>query len=351
MSGERTGTRGRTVLVNQVGEEMAEGTIVIETIQSEVLRNNPLGDPFVRKVPIYLPPGYAAGGRYPTVYVLTGFTGRGTMLMNDAPWEENIAQRMDRLIGQGRVREMILVMPDCFTRIGGSQYLNSTAVGRYEDHVIQELVPFIDARYRTLADRDHRAVVGKSSGGYGSVMFGMRHPEVFGLMASHSGDMYFELCYKQDLFTALRGLNTYGGLDKFWDEFPGMHPKSGDFHPTLNAMAMAACYSPNPKAPHGFDLPMDLETGELRRDVWARWLEWDPVELIDKHLEALRSLRLIYLDAGRKDEFNLQYGARIFCRRLKARGIPYVHEEFNDGHMNIQYRYDVSFKAISDAMP
>lgn len=330
---------------------MPEGTVVIEAVSSDVLRNNPLGDPFVRRVPVYLPPGYdTSGERYPVVYALTGFTGRGTMLLNDSAWDENIAQRMDRLISQDQVRPMILVMPDCLTRIGGSQYLNSSAVGRYEDHVIQELVPLVDRKYRTLADRDHRAVVGKSSGGYGSVILSMRHPDVFGLMASHSGDMYFEYCYKPDMIRALRALKKFGGLDKFWNEFPSIHPKDSDFFALLNALAMSACYSPNPAAPHGFDLPFDLETGELREEIWARWLEWDPVYLVDKHLDALRSLRLIYLDAGLRDEFNLQFGARIFCQRLRERGIKYVHEEFDDGHMNVQYRYDNSLQAISGAM-
>ena len=330
---------------------MSEGTVVIETITSNVLRGNPLGDPFVRRVPVYLPPGYESGStRYPSVYVLTGFTGRGTMLLNDAAWDENIAERMDRLIAQGTVRPMILIMPDCFTRIGGSQYLNSSAVGQYEDHVVKELVPFFDNKYRTIADRDHRAVVGKSSGGYGSVILAMRHPDVFGLMASHSGDMYFELCYKPDIVSALKALPKLGGLDKFWDNIPTIRPRDKNFRDAINIVAMAACYSPNPNAPHGFDLPFDLETGELRADVWARWLEWDPVYLVDKYADALRSLRLIYLDAGLRDEFNLQYGARIFCKRLKQRGISYVYEEFDDGHMSIGYRYDQSFRAISEAI-
>ncbi len=330
---------------------MAQGTVVFETVTSDALRDNPLGDPFVRRVPVYLPPGYESGSmRYPTTYVLTGFTGRGTMLLNDAAWDENIAERMDRLIAEGKVRPMILVMPDCFTRIGGSQYINSPAVGRYEDHVVQELVPLVDRKYRTMAGRDHRAVVGKSSGGYGSVILAMRHPDVFGLMASHSGDMYFELCYKPDMLGALKALPKLGGLDKFWNSVSTIRPRDRNFHDAINIIAMAACYSPNPNAPHGFDLPFDQETGELREDVWKRWLEWDPAYLVDKHLDALRSLRLIYLDAGLRDEYNLQYGARIFCSRLKERGIPYVHQEFDDGHMNIPYRYDNSFAAISQAI-
>jgi enterochelin esterase family protein len=330
---------------------MSQGTVIIETIASEVLRGNPLGDPFVRRVPVYLPPDYDASNKhYPVVFVLTGFTGRGTMLLNDAAWEETLPQRMDRLITEGKVQPMILVMPDCFTRIGGSQYINSSAVGRYEDHLVQELVAYVDQNYRTTADRNSRAVVGKSSGGYGSLILAMRHPETFGIMASHSGDTYFELCYKPDFPAALNGLTKYGGLDKFWHGIPTIRPRGKEFNALLNTIAMAACYSPNPHAPYGFDLPFDIETGELREDVWARWLEWDPVKLVDKHLDALKSLRLIYLDAGLRDEFNLQYGARIFVKRLKERGINFVHEEFDDGHFNIQYRYDVSLKAISSAI-
>ncbi len=330
---------------------MSEGTVMIETIASEVLRGNPLGDPFVRRVPIYLPPDYHAGDtRYPVVFVLTGFTGRGVMLLNDAAWDETLPQRMDRLIASGVVRPMILVMPDCFTRIGGSQYLNSSAVGRYEDHVVKELVAYVDANYRTLPERNARAVVGKSSGGYGALMLAMRHPDVFGLLASHSGDTYFEYCYKSSLVRAVRALKKFGGVEKFWNDLPTIRPKDSDFHAAIDAVAMAACYSPNPAAPLGFDLPFDLETGELNEQVWARWLRSDPVNLVDQYAAPLRSLKLVYLDAGLRDEFNLQYGARIFCKRLQNHGIPFIHEEFDDGHFNIQYRYDVSLKAISDAM-
>lgn len=330
---------------------MSSGTVIIETIASTVLRGNPLGDPFVRRVPIYLPPDYHEDAvRYPVVFVLTGFTGRGTMLLNDAAWEETLPQRMDRLIAEKSVRPMILVMPDCFTRLGGSQYLNSSAVGRYEDHVTQELVAYVDQNFRTQADRAQRAVVGKSSGGYGAMILALRHPDVFGLLASHSGDLYFEYCYKPDVLGAIGALKKFGGLEKFLSELPTIHPRGKEFNALINIVAMAACYSPNPDSPQGFDLPFDAATGELREDVWQRWLAWDPVMLVDQHLAALKSLRLIYLDAGLRDEFNLQYGARILASRLKARDIPFIHEEFDDGHFNIQYRYDHSLKAISSAI-
>ena len=116
--------------------------IIFETITSDALRANPLGDPYQRRVPVYLPPGYNQNkAHYPVVYLLSGFTGRGAMMLNDSPFNETIQERMDRLIAAGQVQPMILVLPDCITRYGGSQYLNSSATGRYEDHLIDELVP------------------------------------------------------------------------------------------------------------------------------------------------------------------------------------------------------------------
>jgi len=331
----------------------ATSRIQIESFHSRALEGNPLGDPVVRRVPVYLPPGYEQGDtRYPTVYLLAGFTGRGTMMLNDSLWEETIQQRMDRLIAAGKVRPMLLVLPDASTRYGGSQYLNSSATGRYEDHIL-ELVDYIDRRYRTLPDRNYRAVAGKSSGGYGATMLAMRHPDVFGLVADHSGDKYFELCYKPDFPRFLRYYARAG--EDGWRQMlanPGaVRPKDGDFFAALNVSAMAACYSPNPDSPLGFDLPFDPYTGELRPEVWARWEALDPVNLVHQHADALRSLRLLFFDCGTRDEYNLQYGARIFAERLCALEIPFIHQEFDDGHRNISYRYDVSLALISEHLP
>src|SRR4030095_3264599 len=172
------------------------GSVVHLRHESEVLRNNPLGDPHVRDLFVYLPPGYEqSGDKYPTVYCLTGFTGRGKMLLNDNAFAPNLAERMDKLIAAGTINPMIAVMPDCFTYYGGSQYINSTATGRYEDYLTDEIVPFVDDNFRTIADRGSRAVMGKSSGGYGSLIMGLRHADLFGLICSTSGDAYFELGY------------------------------------------------------------------------------------------------------------------------------------------------------------
>lgn len=334
----------------------SDSKIIIETHSSQLLRHNPLGDPPTRRVPVYLPPGYDAGDtRYPVVYLLTGFTGRGTILLNDSAFDETIQERLDRLILAGQVQPLIVVMPDCFTRYGGSQYLNSSATGCYEDYLIEELVPFIDRRYRTRAEAGYRAIAGKSSGGYGALVQAMRHPDIFSVLACHSGDMYFDYCYKPDFVKFLNAtgrlsLQTPEALQQFLADFsPKMHPKPANFFDVLHIAAMSACYSPNPAAPCGFDLPFDPGTGELRPDVWQRWLAHDPITMLqdEKHVAALRQMKLIYLDCGNRDEYALHYGARIFCQRLAQLNIPHVYEEFDGGHRDIQFRYDESLKAIS----
>jgi S-formylglutathione hydrolase FrmB len=329
------------------------GRVVVERFHSAVLAGNAAGDPAARRIPIYLPPSYDDGGgrRYPVLYVLTGFTGRGRMLLNDNPWSEPLDDRMDRLIGGGACGEMILVMPDCFTRYGGSQYLNSSATGRYEDHLVGELVPWVDQRYRTLAGRDHRGVCGKSSGGYGALEQGMRHPEVFAAVACHSGDMLFDYCYRGDVPKFCTTVQQAGGVAAWLAAFEAKRQKKQEDFVALNILGMAAAYSPDPATPpFGIALPCDLETGAFRDDVWRRWLEHDPLTELERHGDALRSLRLLYLDCGTKDDFHLHHGARAFTRRLGELGIGHEYQEFDDGHTNVSYRYDVSLPRLARAL-
>jgi hypothetical protein len=328
------------------------GSVRSVPIASKVLEGNPLGDPSVRNVYVYLPPEYVdATRRFPVVYCLTGFTGTGIMYMNIEAWTPSLPERLESLRSQELAQPMILVMPDCFTRLGGSQYINSTATGRYEDHLIDEIVPMIDQRFRTQADPAHRAIMGKSSGGYGSIIHAMKHPEIFGAVACHSGDMYFEYCYLPDFPKAINGLRKRGGVDGFLRHFDSEIKKSSESMDILNILAMAACYSPNPESPDmGIDLPFRQDTGELRADVWSRWLPHDPVRMLEGCSDVLRGARLVYLDCGIRDEWNLHIGARIFTGRLRALGIRCIHEEFDDGHMRVTYRYERSLALISEAL-
>jgi enterochelin esterase family protein len=324
--------------------------ITIATIDSAVLRGNAMGDPHQRRVPVYLPPDYdTSGRRYPVVYFLAGFAGGGTYLLSESLWGETLPQRIERLVRGGTIRPMIVVFADCLTRLGGSQYINSAATGRYQDHLIAELVPFVDASYRTLAGREHRAVMGKSSGGYGATVLAMRHPDVFAAAVDHSGDKYFELCYKADIPGAVAALARYDQSPaRFLAGFPQAPSERGrNWFTLVNMLAMASCYSPNPASAVGFDLPFDPRTGELRDDVWARWLAHDPIALAAAHAGALKRLQLYFLDCGRWDEHHLQLGNRIYAQRLAALGVPHVYEEFEGGHMNVAHRYDLSLQRLS----
>ena len=327
------------------------GTVVQVEFSSRVLRRNPLGDPSVRRLPVYLPPGYATSSRrYPVLFALSGFTGSGRSWLNTSPWGEALDARLDRLHATGVLAPTIVVMPDCCTRWGGSQYLDSSATGRYEEHLIGEVVPWVEKNCRTLPGRAHRGVFGKSSGGYGALRLGMRHPEVFGAVACHSGDMGFEFCYFPDFPKFLRQVERHGGVAGFVRAFEASPRKSHELFDAMNILAMAACYSPQPGRPFGIGLPMHLHTGALDRGTWERWLRQDPLRLLPRHAAALRSLRLLYLDCGSSDEFALHLGARQFHAGLQRLGIRHRYEEFDDGHMNVSYRLDRSLPLLRRAL-
>ncbi len=327
------------------------GEVLILPHTSDVLKGNALGDPVDRDLYCYLPPTYSRSqDRYPVIYWLSGFTGNGKMMFNYDPWAESIDRRLDRLISEGTMPPCICVLPDCFTRLGGSQYADSSATGQYETYITQELVPFVDEKLRTKAGRDHRGVTGKSSGGYGALRLAMRHPEIFGALGSHAGDAYFAYCYLPDFPKFTQGIHKAGGVKAFMQTFDALPKKTKEAMDVLNILAMAACYSPNPDAPMGIDVPVKIPSGEIRADVWARWEANDPVHMAREHADALRLMKKIYLDAGLRDEWNLHIGARIFCSRLDELGIKHIYEEFDDTHLGIVYRYDRSFTELAKAL-
>lgn len=326
------------------------GKLQIETVSSIVLKGNPLGDPRRREVPVYLPPSYGTkrGRRYPVLFFLPGFSGTGRGAVNSNPWKENIAERLDRLIAEGKAREAVLVIPDCFTAYGGSQYLNSTATGRYADHLVYELVGFIEDKFSTMRSPEGRAVFGSSSGGFGALTLGMRHPDVFGHVVSHSGDAGFDAGYVIDLLKLCVALEKYGGsVSRFVSEFRAARDKSGFDFAAINAVAMAACYSPNPKSALGFDLPVNVRTGERIPAVWKRWEALDPVHACARYAGALGRLKTLWFDAGRRDEFYLQFGARRLADALRKLKVKFVHEEHERGHFDLGARFDASLALLT----
>ncbi len=328
--------------------------VEMPTFASDALRGNPLGDPHERVVPVYLPAGYDEDPerRYAVLYLLSPHGNSGLGLLNWRPWERNVPQQLDALIAQGLMPPTIVVMPDMWTRFGSSQFLNSAGMGRYEDYLTREIVPFVDARYRTLAERAHRGILGRSSGGYGALVQAMRHPQLFGAVACHSGDMYWEYTCLPALSKMHQQLERFGGLEAFIRDIPEIRPKGGAFWELVMTVCWAAAFGGNPQAPHGFDLPIDAESGALNEAVWARWLTYDPVRMLDvpSYAEALRGMRLVFVDVGQYDEYQLQVGARVLHRKMTALGISHEYEEYPDGHRGTHYRYEVSLPKLAEAL-
>lgn len=331
-----------------------QGRLEERVLESDLLKGNPLGDPHVRPIWVYTPPGYDEGEtRYPTVYLLLGWTGQVDMWRNRMAFRKSFPELADDFFASQQGRPAILVYVDCWTSLGGSQYLDSPGTGRYHSYLCNEIVPWVDANYRTLPHRDYRAIQGKSSGGYGALVTPMLRPDVFGGLGSHAGDSLFEYCYLPAFPRSLRSLrDDYGGsVTRFLEDLKSRptfsRPTDG---PILSDYSMSSCYSANPDG--SIELPYDPLSGEMRPEIWQRWLAWDPVRMIAGHAEALRSMRGIYIDCGRSDEYWLDLGATALARGMRAAGCSEVFFElFEATHAAIEYRYPLSLKYLLERMP
>jgi Putative esterase len=331
------------------------GRIDEDVISSELLRGNPLGDPHERPLLVYLPPGYDddPGRRYPSVYVIQGYGAHVAMWRNRSSFRQPFPETADAVFARAEAPPAIVVYVDAWTGYGGSQFVNSPGTGPYHSYLCEEVVPWVDARYRTQPDAAHRAIMGKSSGGFGAMITPMLRPDLFGALATHAGDSLYEYGYIPAFATATRHLRRYqGDIWRWWDDFRSRTAFTKDEDmPLLSVLGVAACFSANEDGT--VDLPFDPVTGTLRPAVWQRWLDWDPVRMVPAHADALRGLRAIWIDAGTRDEFHLDLGAAAFRAALGDIGVAdgVVHFElFEAGHMSIDYRYPMSLAWLCGRM-
>ncbi len=350
------------------------GTLIITEHTSKILADNPLHDPATRSLPVYLPPGYDENRyqnrRFPVLFDLVGYTGSGPSHISWRSFDENVPERLDRLISDGKMPPCIVVFPDCFTALGGNQYVNSSAIGRYADYLTRELIAFVDGHFRTLASREHRACFGKSSGGYGAIVHGMKYAKYWGAVGNHSGDAYFDFVYKAEWPAALTSLQRFAqpglkegvrknisgqkkpGVDdgrvKRFLQYCWQNDKpSGADITALMMVCMAATYDPDPKVSNGFRLPFDLITGEILPRRWQKWLKHDPIHMVTSYKDNLKSLRGIYIDCGWRDQYNIHFGSRLLSNQLNKSGIAHRYEEFDDTHSGIDYRMDHSLPYLA----
>ncbi len=325
------------------------GTVTTHFIDSTAVANNMLGDPTRRRVDVYVPHGHD-GRDLPFLMDLVGFTAGGPKHTAWLNFGENVPERADRLIAEGKLKPCVIAFPDCFTRLGGNQYVNSAAMGNWADFVTQEVVPFVETEYG-CGGTGRRGVFGKSSGGYGAMVHALLYPDVWAAAASHSGDMGFELMFAADFAHTLRRIAKHGGtIESFVAAFEAARKVDGSDLHALMMLAMAASYDPDPDAYLGIRLPVTMDTCERIPERWAEWMKWDPVEMLAEHGEGLRKLKAIYIDCGDVDQYNLLYGARRMSRGLDALGIEHVYEEFPDNHSSVDYRMDLSLPHLVDAL-
>jgi S-formylglutathione hydrolase FrmB len=322
------------------------GRLDEDVIDSALLRDNPLGDPHERPVWVYLPPGYDDGDeRYPTVYVIQGYTGHVAMWANRTPFRQPFIETADQIFADGTAPPCVVVYVDAWTSYGGSQFVDSAGTGRYHSYLCDEVVPWVDARYRTIADRESRAISGKSSGGFGAMITPMLRPDVFGALATHAGDALYEYCYLPEFADAVRYLRPYDGdIWRWWDDFrsrPAFTKKEDAA--LITALGCSAAFSP------GDDgrpvLPIDPRSGVVLPEVWDRWLAWDPVRMVDRYADELRGLRAVWIDAGTSDDYFLDLGAAAYRDGLARIGVPderVFFELFDATHAGIDYRYPLA---------
>jgi len=317
------------------------GPIHRMTLDSAILKGNLLGDPAARLIDVYVPAGHD-GKDLPLLVDLVGFTAGGPVHTNWKNFSENLPERLDRLIGTGAMKPCVVAFPDCFTKLGGNQYVNSTAMGNWDDFLLKEAVPFVERQFG-CGGAGKRGVFGKSSGGYGAMVHALMHPDFWSAAAVHSGDMGFPLMYGHEFVPVLRALAKNGGdigkwIDDFW---AAPKTKDSDVH-IIMMLAQAASFDPDPSARYGVRLPVTLDTCEFIEERWANWLAWDPLTMVETLGPGLNALKGLYIDCGDVDQYNLVYGARRMHRALERLGVAHTYEEFPDNHSSVDYRMDVS---------
>jgi hypothetical protein len=334
-------------------ERQLSGKLERLVVESEVLASNPLGDPARRPLYVYSSPGASSRSSLPAIYVIQGFTGQVDMWLSRSAFEPTMIERVDAMFATGECPDALVVFVDAWTSRGGSQFINSAGTGRYMDYLCDEVVQFVDQRYPTIASREHRGLAGKSSGGYGAMVVPMLRPDVFGGLASHAGDALFECCYLRDFPSVARALRDHfdGSFERFREALAAADRFDYDrFGKPFEVYGYACAYSPDPARPGEALLPFEISTGRLVDDVWQQWLGWDPVRMAPRHADALRSMRRIYLDAGKSDEYFLDLGAQAFAQELSKLGVSHTLELFEGKHGGIAYRYPAAIRELVIAL-
>ena len=320
--------------------------IIHTRIEGSQLRGNLLEDPTERDLFVYVPPGSEESDRrYPTAYLLHAYGTSAEQLVTPATdgqrWSPPLEDVLDPVFGRMGVPPMIVVIPDGWSRWGCGQWVDSPVTGRFEQYVLHDVIPHVDAAYRTLPAARSRGVFGFSSGGFGAWNLASRNPDVFGAMAVLSADSFLDMTHKFVL---------YKYLDSIWPDAPSGPVEGNEWSEIV--YDYSATYSPNPDNPPFYvDLPVAWPSGELIQEVWDRWLSFDPVVNVYDRIANLHQLSGILLDVGFNDDYSLHWGHRLLSHYLTEAGIAHEHRENPGNHGGrARERYQVALEWLSQVL-
>ena len=337
-----------SVSLSQQGTAPATTSKLLELkIKAPSLKGNLLGDPTEQPVYVYLPPGYEGSTkRYPTLYLLHGFTANSSVWINGQYQGMKLQALMDDSIKNGKVREMIVVAANGANAYKGSFYTNSAVTGNWEDFIVRDLVNYVDTNYRTIRGPESRGIAGHSMGGYGSVMLGMKHPEIFSTVYALSPcclAMEADLSEANSVWPGVLQLTSKDQLNATPRSFAQF------YHSAM--IALSAAFSPNPnRAPFFVDFPFESKSGickppaegklltdtpcvQKNEAVYAKWRSNFPVYIAEANKENLKKLRGIFIDYGEKEEFvHIRMGVKLLSTTFSELNIPHQFEVYADGN-------------------
>ena len=338
--------------------------VVQDQFTSPSLEDNLLGDPATRDVLVYLPPNYhtSLDKRYPTIYVLHGYTGDHRMYVGVLNAQFMTLAGVDlgidldsivkELLANGEMGEAIIVLPDCMNVYGGSWYERSEVLGDYRDYIARDLVAYIDSKYRTIPDREHRGITGHSMGGYGAISLAIEYPDVFGSVAALSPgypnvpafiETYIELNPDSPGEPTLVSPDTVD--ENIWEIFTATFSTTAEY-------AVAAAFSPNPdNPPYYVDMPVKYPEGKavLDEELWAQWKEHDLMSQIGRNGVNLSNTPIL-IDEGVGDTTIMGEvpGVDLILAALHEQGISYEYDGFPGDHLShLRYQLASGFSFLS----
>jgi enterochelin esterase family protein len=304
-------------------------------VNSKALAQNPLADPTARRQFILSPKNLRADT--PVVFCLSGYGSDAWKNFSFAGFDSNLAQDLDLWTQEKQIPEALYIFVNSWTKWGGSQFINSVGSGRYEDYIIQDLIPEFQKDFPEVADTKNWVVMGGSSGGYGALSLGSKYPDLFPYVVALAPDSLFDVSLLPEIYKYLPYIQEHGGIKSFIKAYEqGLIKVNHDIlFGLLNLIAMTHSYAlQNTKGDLQFPITLD---GELDVQIWQSWLRHDPVQFLSARSDNLKKLKALKIFTGDKDEYGLQFGSRQIYKSLKAKSVNIEYTELHGTHRSLKH--------------